>query len=46
LHLLNLTDDGFFKGDRTDVVIGNQDVEALAYSGKHDRLYVPVEKPK
>ena len=46
MHVLNLTEDGFFKGDRIDVAMGNQDIQALAYSAKHDRLYVPVEKPK
>ncbi len=46
VFLLRLDDQGRFKPERVQALIGNQDVEALVYSQKFDRLYVGVEKPK
>jgi hypothetical protein len=46
LLLVPLDANGRLKAERTQVPVGNQPVEALAYSEKFDRLYVGVEKGK
>jgi len=46
LLLVPLDARGRLRPERTQVLIGNQAVEALAYSAKFDRLYVGTEKEK
>lgn len=46
LHLVQFDDQGRFTGERIDVPITNPAPEALAYSPKFDRLYVPVAEGK
>jgi hypothetical protein len=44
--LMPLDAQGRLKPERTQVLVGNQAIEALAYSEKFDRLYVGMEKAK
>ena len=44
--LVPLDAKGRIQPERTQVLIGNQPVQALAYSARFDRLYVGVEKGK
>jgi hypothetical protein len=46
VYFVGLNDKGDFKPERTQVVVDNPAVEALVYSEKFDRLYVPVEISK
>jgi hypothetical protein len=46
LFVLSLNEKGKFTTQRQQALIGNQHVEAVAYSEKYDRLYVGVEKGK
>lgn len=44
VHVQPLGPDGMFVGTPTTIAVASPSVETLAYSDKHHRLYVPVEK--
>jgi hypothetical protein len=46
VYLFDLDAKGKFKGTRVQAIVASPNVEALAYSEKFDRLFVPIEPPE
>lgn len=46
VHLAKLDAEGFFTGERVDILLTSRKVEGLAYSAKFDRLYATFEEVK
>lgn len=46
VYVVDLDDKGYLTAKRKQMVVNNPGIEALTYSAKFDRLYVPAEKMK